>query len=95
VQLVQPARRLELLRTLEHAHTERWHPGLAARKVLGWPKRRKLAHAFPWEYMCKRLKLAQFLGRHGAFLACSSRRCAAVEKTAMLFRMSMQRHLRR
>ena len=39
-----------------------------ARKVLGWPKRWKLAHAFPWEYSCKRLKLAQLLGQPGVFL---------------------------
>jgi hypothetical protein len=32
-----------------------------ARKVLGWPRRCKLAHAFLWEYSYKRLKLAQLL----------------------------------
>ena len=36
--------------------------------MLGWPKRCKLAHAFLWENSCKRLKLAQVLGRHGIFL---------------------------
>ena len=39
-------------------------------KVLGWPKRRKLAHAFLWEYSYKRLKLAQLLGQLGVFLTC-------------------------
>jgi hypothetical protein len=39
-----------------------------ARKVLDWPKRCKLAHAFLWEYKSNRLKLAQLLGRHGGFL---------------------------
>ena len=37
-------------------------PSAAARNVLGWlgwPRRCKLAHAFVWEYSCKRLKLAQ------------------------------------
>ena len=29
-----------------------------ARKVLGWPKRWKLDHAFLWEYSYNRLKLA-------------------------------------
>jgi hypothetical protein len=50
-----------------------------ARKVLGWPKRCKLAHAFLWEYSCKRLKMAQLLGRHGVFRTCGSGRspCAA------------------
>ena len=41
---------------------------LRARKVLGWPKRRKLAHAFLWEYSYKRLKLAQLLGQLGVLL---------------------------
>ena len=26
-----------------------------ARRVLGWPKRCQFAHAFPWQYRCKRL----------------------------------------
>jgi hypothetical protein len=34
-----------------------------ARKLLGWPKICKLAHAFRWEHSCKRLKLAQLLGQ--------------------------------
>ena len=37
--------------------------------MLGWPKRCKLAHAFLWEYSCKRLKWAQLLGQLGVFLA--------------------------
>ena len=43
-------------------------PGAGARKVLGWPKRCKLAHAFLQEYSHKRLKLAQVLGQLGVFL---------------------------
>jgi hypothetical protein len=39
---------------------------LAVRKVLGWPKRDKLARAFLWGYSNKRLKLAQLLGQRGA-----------------------------
>ena len=39
-----------------------------ARKVSGWPKICKLAHAFLWEYSYKRLKSAQLLGQLGAFL---------------------------
>ena len=42
---------------------------LAARKLLGWPKRCKLAHAFLHEYSDKRLKLARLLGQLGVFLA--------------------------
>ena len=42
--------------------------GLRARKVLGWPRRCELAHAFRWECSYKRLKLAQHLARHGASL---------------------------
>jgi hypothetical protein len=38
------------------------------RKLLGWPKRHKLAHAFLREYSYKRLKLAQLLGQLGVFL---------------------------
>ena len=41
---------------------------LAARKVLGWPKRCKLAHEFLWECSCERLMLAQLLGQLGVFL---------------------------
>ena len=40
-----------------------------ARKVLGWPKRCQLAHAFLWEYSYKRLQLAQLLGQLGVLLA--------------------------
>ena len=42
--------------------------GPRAIKVLGWPKRCTLAHAFLWEYSDKRLKLAQLLGQLGVFL---------------------------
>ena len=41
---------------------------LAVSKVLSWPKRCKLAHAFLREYSYKRLKLAQLLGQLGVFL---------------------------
>ena len=37
-------------------------------KVLGWPKRCKLALAFMWEHSYKGLKLAQLLGQLGVFL---------------------------
>jgi hypothetical protein len=37
----------------------------AARKVLGWPKICKLAHAFLWEHSYKGLELAQLLGQLG------------------------------
>ena len=43
---------------------------LAARNVLGWPKRCKSAHAFLWEYSYNRLKLAQLLDQLGVFLTC-------------------------
>jgi hypothetical protein len=39
-----------------------------ARKVLGWPKRCRLVHAFLWECSYERLKLPQFLGQQGVFL---------------------------
>jgi hypothetical protein len=42
-----------------------------ARKVLGWPKRCRLAHGFRREHSCKRLKLAQLLGQLGVFLTWS------------------------
>jgi hypothetical protein len=42
--------------------------GAPPRKVLGWPNRCKLAHAFLWEYSYKRLKLVQLLGQLGFFL---------------------------
>ena len=41
---------------------------LYARKVLGWPRIYKLAHAFLWEHIYKRPKLAQLLGQLGVFL---------------------------
>ena len=47
---------------------------LAARTLLGWPKRCKLAHALLWQYSYKRLELARLLGRHGGFLTCGSKR---------------------
>ena len=46
-----------------------WH--WPARKVSGRPKRCKLAHAFPWEYRDKRLKVAQLLGQLGVSLTWS------------------------
>ena len=36
--------------------------------MIGWTKLCKLVHAFLWENSHNRLKLAQLLGRHGAFL---------------------------
>ena len=36
--------------------------------MLGWPNRRKLAHAFLWEYSYKRLQLARLPGQLGGFL---------------------------
>ena len=44
----------------------------AARKVLGWPRRCKLAHAFLRGYSDKKLKLAQLLGQLGVFLTLPS-----------------------
>ena len=41
---------------------ERFRGRQRARKVLGWPKRCALVHAFLWEYSYKRLKLVQLLG---------------------------------
>jgi hypothetical protein len=41
-----------------------------ARKLSGWPKICKLAHAFRWEYSYKRLKVAQLLDHFGIFLTC-------------------------
>ena len=43
---------------------------LEREKVLGWPRRCGLAHAFLWEHSCKKLKLAQLLGQRGVFLTC-------------------------
>jgi hypothetical protein len=39
----------------------------AARKLIGWPKLCKLAHAFRWEYSCKRLRLARLLANFASF----------------------------
>ena len=36
--------------------------------MLGWPKRRKLAHTFLWEYSYKRLKLVQLPGQLSVYL---------------------------
>jgi hypothetical protein len=56
------------------SHRRGWSPSwpstAAARTLLGWPKRCKLARAFLWEYSDKRLKLAQLLGQTGVFLTC-------------------------
>jgi hypothetical protein len=38
--------------------------------VLGWPRRRRLAHAILQEYSSKRLELAQLLCQLGVFLTC-------------------------
>jgi hypothetical protein len=49
---------------LEHAAVlVRVDGRLAARKVLGWPKRCQSARAFLWEYSFQRLKLTQLLGQ--------------------------------
>ena len=49
-------------------------PGPAARKLLGWRKIFKLAHAFRWEYSYRTLKLAQLLGQLGVFLTKTAQR---------------------
>ena len=41
---------------------------LARRKALCWPKTCKLAHAFMWGYIDKRLKLAQIMDKLGIIL---------------------------
>jgi hypothetical protein len=66
------------------------HPCVAT-KVLGWPKRRKLAHAFLWEYSYTRLKLAQPLGQLGVVLTCVGAR----RRAAAAARMSLRRGLAR
>ena len=38
------------------------------KKILGWPKRCKLAHALLWEHSYKGMKLAQLLGQPSVFL---------------------------
>jgi hypothetical protein len=48
------------------------------RKVLGRPRRRKSAHAFLWEYSCKRMKLAQLLDQLGVFLTCRMDEAACI-----------------
>ena len=52
---------------------QRVHP---ARKMLGWPKRCKLAHAILREYCYERPKLAQLLGQLGVFLTHRGARAA-------------------
>ena len=64
-----------------------------ARKLLSWPKRCKLAHAFLWEYSYKRLQLAQLLGQLGVFLTlhrsiASSRPCVVFASVRARIRMS-------
>jgi hypothetical protein len=51
-----------------------------ARKVLGWPKKCKLAHACLCEYSYKRLKLAQLRGQRGVCLTLGLR--ASLHRTA-------------
>ena len=43
-------------------------PSVAEKKVFGFPKICKLAHAFLWDYIYKRLNLGQLLGQLGIFL---------------------------
>jgi hypothetical protein len=50
------------------------HAWARASKVLCWPKRRKSARAFLWEYRYKRLELAQLLGQLSVFLTLGSTR---------------------
>jgi hypothetical protein len=63
-------------RAVERAASHGRHELAAARKMLGWPKRCKLAHAFLWEYSCRRLTVAQLLGQLGVFLTCGRPRRA-------------------
>ena len=67
--------------------------------MLGWPKRCKLAHAFLWEYRCKRLKLAQLLGQLGVFLtlvdATIHRQHPSLEGVGAQRHMHQQHHRRR
>ena len=63
-------------RLVESARCPRVEGDLAAREVLGWSKRHKLAHAFRWEYSYIRLKLAQLLGQLGIFLTCQDPGCS-------------------
>jgi hypothetical protein len=48
------------------------HAEPAARKLLDWPTRCKLAHAFLWKNSYKRLELAQLLGQLGVFLTAAT-----------------------
>ena len=55
---------------MQHTHTLDPSPWVwsRARKVLGRPKGYEFAHAFLWEYIYKRLELAQLPGQLGVFL---------------------------
>jgi hypothetical protein len=55
---------------LDEAEAAEDHADLHARKLSGWSRRCKPAHAFRWEYSYEELKLAQLLGQLGVFLAC-------------------------
>ena len=63
----------KFLRPCRDSRTQPHAPLWAQEKVLGWPKRWKLARAFLWEYSCKRLQLAQLLGQLGVFRAVAER----------------------
>jgi hypothetical protein len=70
----QPAgRRLRLARD---ELLERPAQYLRARKGVRLAQGIRMAHAFLWEHICKRLALAQLLGRRGVLLTCASA-CAA------------------
>ena len=58
------------------------HPDAGASKVLGRPRRCKLAHAFLWAYSDKRRKLAQLPGQLGVLLtgARAPPSCAAARR---------------
>jgi hypothetical protein len=62
----------------------------AARKVLGWPKKIKFAHAFLEEYSYRRLKLAQFLHQLGVFLTFGRRPSCRTSARACSFRQPFQ-----
>jgi hypothetical protein len=64
---VSPRARLIVEQVPAGAGRPQWPAKDGARKVVGWPKRYKLAHAFMWEYSCKGLELAQVLGQLGGF----------------------------
>ena len=64
-----PAARVSALRPPRAAtgHGRRRRSTIA-KKLSGWPKICKLAHAFLWKHSYERLKLAQSLGQLGVFL---------------------------